>query len=286
MIKPFTFLLPVLKTYICPEDMLNWGKSFRGLSTMRKRISIAIVTYNNQDIIKRTIQSIISHVDGLFDYVLYVIDNQSTDHTVDEVLSCEGNIVLIRNEKNIGFGAAHNQVISLIDSEYHLVVNPDITIVNDVILDMYNYMEENKDIGLLTPLVKHPDGRIQYLCKRNPTVIDLFIRLVFPNGFKKRQDHFTMKETGYNKPFLVEYATGCFMFFRTEIFKQLNGFDEHIFLYLEDADITRRVNQISKTIFFPYNYVIHEWQREQHKKLKLMWINVKSATWYFWKWGK
>lgn len=93
-----------------------------------------------------------------------------------------------------------------------------------------------------------------------------------------------MKETGYDKPFEVEYATGCFMFFRTEIFKQLKGFDEHIFLYLEDADITRRVNQISKTIFYPYNYVIHDWQRGAHKNLKLMWINVKSAIWYFWKW--
>ena len=105
---------------------------------MKKKISIAIVTYNNERIIKQTIESIIKHVEGLFDYVLYVIDNQSTDHTVNEVLRCDGNIVLIRNEKNIGFGAAHNKVIGLIDSEYHLVVNPDITIVNDVILDMYN----------------------------------------------------------------------------------------------------------------------------------------------------
>lgn len=90
-----------------------------------------------------------------------------------------------------------------------------------------------------------------------------------------------MKETGYDKPFEVEYATGCFMFFRTEIFKKLNGFDENIFLYLEDADITRRVNQISKTIFYPYNYVIHDWQRGAHNNLKLMWINIKSAVWYF-----
>jgi GT2 family glycosyltransferase len=252
---------------------------------VKKKISIAIVTYNNENIIRRTVESIVSHIENLFNYALYVIDNNSTDNTVKEVLSCRGNITLLQNKKNIGFGAAHNTVIEMLDSEYHLVVNPDITIVNDAISDMYTYMEEHTDIGLLTPLVKHPDGRIQYLCKRNPTITDLFIRLALPNYFKKRQDYFTMKETGYDKPFLVEYATGCFMFFRTDIFKRLNGFDEHIFLYLEDADITRRVNQISKTIFYPYNYVVHDWQREQHKKLKLMWINVKSAAWYFLKWG-
>ncbi len=249
-------------------------------------ISLSIVTYNNKDIIKTTINSIIKHIENNFNYILYVIDNNSTDGTIDEVTSCDGNIAILRNQKNLGFGAGHNIVLDKINSKYHIVVNPDITIVNNVIGDMFKYMEENPDIGLLTPLVKHPDGRIQYLCKRNPTVTDLFIRLVFPNNFKKRQDYFTMKETGYDKPFEVEYATGCFMFFRTEIFKKLNGFDENIFLYLEDADITRRVNQISKTIFYPYNYVIHDWQREQHKKLKLMWINVKSAVWYFWKWRR
>jgi GT2 family glycosyltransferase len=247
-------------------------------------ISLSIVTYNNENIIERTVQSIVSHLENKFNYILYVIDNSSIDNTVQKVESCTGNIVLIRNKKNLGFGAAHNIVLDKIDSKYHIVVNPDITIVNEVINDMYEYMESNKEIGLLTPLVKHPDGRIQYLCKRNPTVTDLFIRLVLPNHFKKRQDYFTMKESGYDKPFEVEYATGCFMFFRTEIFKILNGFDEHIFLYLEDADITRRVNQISKTIFFPYNYVVHDWQRGAHKKLKLMWINVKSAMWYFGKW--
>ena len=250
-----------------------------------KKISISIVTYNNESIIGRTIDSIISHIDGKFEYVLYVIDNNSSDNTVTEVLRCKGNVILIKNSKNIGFGAAHNTVIEKLDSEYHLVINPDITIVNDAIFDMYTYMEEHRDIGLLTPLIKHPDGRIQYLCKRNPTITDLFIRLVFPNSFKKRQDYFTMKETGYNKPFFVEYATGCFMFFKTDIFKQLNGFDEHIFLYLEDADITRRVNQISKTIYYPYSYVIHDWQRGAHKSLKLFWVNIKSAIWYFIKWG-
>lgn len=247
-------------------------------------ISLSIVTYNNEDIIEKTINSIVSHLDGKVNYVLYIIDNNSNDNTVNKISKCSGSIVLIKNNKNIGFGAAHNVILDRIDSKYHIVVNPDITIANDIIIDMYEYMEEHPDIGLLTPLVKFPDGRIQYLCKRNPTILDLFIRLVFPNSFKKRQDYFTMKETGYNKPFEVEYATGCFMFFRSSVFKQINGFDEHFFLYLEDADITRRVNKISKTVFFPYNYVVHEWQRGAHKNLKLMWINLKSAAWYFWKW--
>lgn len=136
-------------------------------------ISLSIVTYNNKDIIKTTINSIIKHIENNFNYILYVIDNNSTDGTIDEVTSCDGNIAILRNQKNLGFGAGHNIVLDKINSKYHIVVNPDITIVNNVIGDMFKYMEENPDIGLLTPLVKHPDGRIQYLCKRNPTVTDL-----------------------------------------------------------------------------------------------------------------
>lgn len=257
--------------------LISWGITMYD-------ISLSIVTYNNEKIIKSTIESVVCHVENKLDYILYVIDNNSTDRTVDVVKSCTGNIVIVKNEKNLGFGAGHNIVIDKIDSKYHIVVNPDITITNDVIKDIFEYMENHNEIGLLSPLIKYPDGQIQYLCKRNPTFIDLFIRLVFSKGFKKRQDYFTMKETGYDKPFEVEYVTGCFMFFRTEIFKKVKGFDDKIFLYLEDADITRRVNQISKTIFYPYNYVIHEWQRDAYKSLKLMWINIKSAVWYFRKW--
>lgn len=249
-------------------------------------ISLAIVTYNNENIIKKTIDSLISHLEGKLTYTLFIIDNNSSDSTVEIARECKGNIIVIENQTNLGFGAGHNIVLDRIDSIYHLAVNPDITIVNDVILDMFHYMEEHREIGLLSPLIKHPDGQIQYLCKRNPTFFDLFIRLVLPSFFKKRQYHFTMRETGYDKPFEVEYATGCFMFFRSEVFKRVQGFDEHIFLYLEDADITRRVNQISKVIFYPYNFVIHEWQRGAHKSLKLMWINIQSAVWYFKKWRK
>ncbi|MGE5633325.1 MAG: glycosyltransferase family 2 protein [Caulobacteraceae bacterium] len=277
-------------------------------------LSIAIVTYNSEKCIEKCIGSIIGHIGGGLSYWLYVIDNNSRDRTVDLVKGfmtgkaadetadeavdeasdkavdkaageATDKITLIQNSKNIGFGAAHNQVLGMLDSRYHLVVNPDITIVNDCIAEMAAYMDKHPDIGLLSPLIKYPDGRIQYLCKRNPTFWDLFIRLAFPRSFTKRRHYFEMRETGYDKEFEIEYATGCFMLFRTETFKRINGFDENFFLYLEDADITRRVNQISKTVFYPYNYVVHEWQRGSHKSLKLALVNIKSAAYYFRKWG-
>ena len=248
-------------------------------------ISIAIVTFNNEKTIKKCIESIIKYIENKLPYRLYVIDNHSSDGTLNIVRSISDEIIIIRNEKNIGFGAAHNKLLSFLKSRYHLVINPDIVIENNCISEMADFMDSNENIGLLSPLIKYPDGRIQYLCKRNPTFVDLFIRLAMPKFFIKRHHYFEMRETGYDKEFEIEYSTGCFMFFRTEIFKRLKGFDEHFFLYLEDADITRRVNEISRTVFYPYNYVVHEWQRGSHNSLKLALTDVRSAAYYFRKWG-
>ncbi len=248
-------------------------------------LSIAIVTYNNERTIKKCIDSILMHLGKGYTYQLYVIDNNSSDNTVSIVRDISDKIIVLQNDKNVGFGTAHNQMIKLLESRYHLVVNPDIIIENSCINDMADFMDKHDDIGLLSPLIKHPDGRIQYLCKRNPTFIDLLIRLVFPHSFVKRHHYFEMRDTGYNKEFEIEYATGCFMFFRTEVFRQLHGFDENFFLYLEDADITRRTNEISRTVFYPYNYVVHEWQRGSHKSLKLALTDIRSAMYYFRKWG-
>ena len=248
-------------------------------------ISLSIVTFNNEQIIERTLKSLVSHIDQRISNIIYIIDNKSSDATVKIVSGQEGNIKIIENEENVGFGSGHNQILELLSSKYHVCVNPDITIENNVIYEMYEYMEKHPEIGLLTPLVKFPDGRIQYLCKRTPTLWDLFIRLVLPRCFKNRQDYFMMKHTGYKTEFEVEYATGCFMFFRTSVFKELGGFDPNFFLHFEDADITRRVNQVSKTVFFPYNYVLHDWQRGSHHNYRIMWITIKSAMYYFKKWG-
>lgn len=251
-------------------------------------LSIAIVTFNNERTIGKCVESIVTNLNtSNLSYQLYIIDNNSSDTTLNIVQSISEDIIVLRNEKNVGFGAAHNQLLDIIASRYHLVVNPDILIVNNCMIEMCSFMDqhENENIGLLSPLIKYPDGRIQYLCKKNPTFIDLFIRLAFPQSFQKRHAYFEMRDTGYNKEFEIEYATGSFMFFRTEIFKRLQGFDERFFLYLEDADVSRRVNEISKTVFYPYNHVVHEWQRGSHKSLKLALVDVRSAAYYFRKWG-
>ena len=249
-------------------------------------LSLAIVTYNNAETIENTINSIINNIPMEYKYKLYVIDNNSYDKTTEIAKKIAGNIEVVELGINKGFGYGHNSILKKINSKYHFVVNPDITIENkDQIQKMVKFLESNKDVGMLSPLILSPDLSIQYLCKINPTVFDMMIRRISPKLFSRRQNRYVMKETGYNNIMPIEYASGSFMVFRTEIYKELNGFDEKFFMYLEDADITRRVNKISKTIFYPEARVIHEWGREGHKKFKYAWITVKSMIIYFRKWG-
>jgi len=249
-------------------------------------LSLAIVTYNNSKIIENTVKSVVKSIPSEYSYKLYIIDNDSKDNTLDLIRKIDGNIEIVELGVNKGFGYGHNAILDIVNSKYHFVVNPDIEIENsDQIRKMVKYLDKNQDVGMISPLILSPDLSIQYLCKTNPTVFDMFIRRISPNLFKQRQDKYIMKQTGYNKIMKLDYATGSFMVFRTDIYKELNGFDDAFFMYLEDADITRRVNQISKAIFYPEARVIHAWERGGHKSFKFAKITVQSMIIYFNKWG-
>jgi len=248
-------------------------------------LSLAIVTYNNSEIIGDTVKSLIDNIPEEFSYKLYVVDNSSSDNTMDIVRGIDSNIEIIANE-NKGFGYGHNQVLERINSKYHFVINPDIQLEDkDQIRKMIKFMDENQDVGMLTPLILNPDHTIQYLCRTNPTVFDMLIRRISPNLFPARQNRYVMKETGYNKAMTVENASGCFMVFPTDLFKKIGGFDDSFFMYMEDSDITRRVNEVSKAVFYPDARVIHLWGREGHKKIKFALITADSMRIYFKKWG-
>jgi Predicted glycosyltransferases len=249
---------------------------------------VGIVTYNNSKIIKQTLDSIIQNTRGI-EYKIVVVDNNSQDRTIQEIESSDYPITLIRNRKNHGFGYGHNQILNLFTAEYYLICNPDIILKSNVLLKLFNYMERRTDVGMVSPRIVFPGGQMQYLCKQNPSVFDLFIRRFLPGCLKKfcesREFWFQMRYTGYDREFVVPYASGCFMFYRGEILRRLGGFDEAFFLHMEDADISRRTNEISKCVYYPDAVVEHLWARGNHTSSKQTLITIKSVFHYFNKWG-
>ncbi len=255
-----------------------------------KNINVSIVLFkNDQDLVKKAIYSC---VNSILINRIYLIDNSPTD-----MLSCLANldsrIEYIFNNTNLGFGKAHNIALKRSIEEnipYHLVLNPDVYFKGGVLEELYNFMENNPDVGLVMPKVLYPDGTLQYLCKLLPTPLDLFGRRFLNFGpfrkiVEKRNEIYELRFTGYDKIMEVPYLSGCFMFIRTEVLKKVGLFDERFFMYLEDTDLSRRIHRVAKTVYYPYVYIYHEYGKGSYKSLKLLYYHIKSAIKYFNKYG-
>ena len=256
-----------------------------------KKLTASLVIYNpNIDRVLETINSLFTDYPEVF---LTIIDNSPVKNSIEGRLPKDYKINYHWHGKNIGFGAGHNLAVKLsAESEYHLLVNPDIMVKKGCIHQLINFLDTNLEVGLVGPKILNPNGSVQYSCKRNPTMVVLFIRWAFPRRFieryqflKKYNDYYEMQDFDYSKNFSMEFLSGCFMLIRSSLFKKLGGFDDKFFLYLEDADLTRRVNQVSKSVYVPKAEVIHDWGRGSHKNFKLAFIMIQSMVKYFMKWG-
>lgn len=220
---------------------------------------------------------------------LYIVDN-SPEKTVmpKEILSNE-NIFYIFSGKNRGYGAGHNIAIKKAmesGSDYHVVLNPDLSFEPSIIDKLADYMKKDDSIGQLSPKIVNQNGELQYLCKLIPTPFDLIFKRFLPKKcFEKRSEKFQLKFTGYDKVMNVPYLSGCFMFFRTSALKDIGLFDERFFMYPEDIDITRRMHEKYKTLFIPSVQIIHAHAAESYKSKKMLKVHIKNMVKYFNKWG-
>ena len=250
-------------------------------------LTASIVLYHNKkEQIKKAISSFL---DTKLNVKLYLIDNSLNDE-LKELEKFDERIEYIFNNENLGYGKAHNLAMkkSIADKiPYHLVLNPDIYFDGAVLETLYDYMEENKDIGNIMPKILYPDGKTQYLTKLLPTPLDLIFRRFIPLKSLKEKinEKYELKFSGYNKIINAPSLSGCFMFLRNSALKEVGIFDENIFMYLEDNDLNRRIHSKYKTIFYPKVSIYHEYEKESYVNKKLLMYHIKSAIYYFNKWG-
>lgn len=130
----------------------------------------------------------------------------------------------------------------------------------------------------------YPNKENQFICRKNPTPFDLINRRLNISKQKIFENEYRSKSL--LEPFSPEFIHGCFMLFKTKEFVNLNGFDERYFLYMEDADICRKVYQSGKKIYYyPKEIITHTHQKGSSKKAKLFFYHLSSAIKYFLKWG-
>jgi len=250
-------------------------------------ITASIVAFrNDEEVLLKAIESFSNC--GLAVY-LYIIDNSPTD--VLRKICERRNVEYIFNKKNLGFGAGHNIAIDKMigRTKYSLILNPDVYFDQGTIEKLFRFMENQKDVGLIMPKVLYPDGRIQYLCRLLPSPCDLLLRKIEIKAlsllFNSRKSRYELKFADYNQQMDVPYLSGCFMFIRTETFKKVGVFDERFFIYLEDVDLSRRINKVYRNVYFPEAAVYHGYERGSNKYFKLFIELAVSGIRYFNKWG-
>lgn len=268
-------------------------------STKREDLKKAVSSFLNTDLNVKLRISDNSPTDKLSRELEDLLKECEKDYGLKNI---KDKVEYVFNNNNGGYGWGHNKIIEKLTesseksaksqngkviSKYHLILNPDIYFEKGTLEKLFDYMENNPETGQIMPKVMYPDGELQYLCKLMPTPVNLiFRRFLLIKKIKEKLDHdYEMKWSGYDKIMEVPVLSGCFMFFRTEKLLQLKGFDERYFMYLEDYDLSRRMNEISKTVFYPYAEIVHNHAKESYKNRKMTVIHMESAIKYLNKWG-
>lgn len=246
------------------------------------QITASIVLYKeNVEVLQKAIHSFLN---TSLTKRLYLIDNSPNDSLKNCV--SHADVEYLFNNDNVGFGSAHNAVLKNINnsSEYHLILNPDVEFKPHVIPKLIEQLKKEQDVSMISPKVRYPDGELQYTSRRYPSFFDLIIRVF--GVFKKRIAYKEYRNQDLTKSFYPDFIHGCFMLFRTQEFIDLKGFDEGYFLYMEDADICKRIDgKGNKKLYFPKEEIVHLHRKGSSKSIYLFLRHFISAIKYFNKWG-
>lgn len=248
-------------------------------------LTASIVLYSNDvDEINNNLYCLVNYgIDKI-----YLIDNSPVDEL--RILSSESRIEYIHNPLNPGFGASHNVAIEKalsIGSKYHFIVNPDIFCKEDVINPMVAYMGNNEDVGMIMPQILNLDDTVQNLPKLLPSPCSiLFRKIKRPSGYyKKFIEKYELRNVPQQQIYNAPILSGCFTLLNLKAIQEVGMYDDNYFMYFEDWDLSRRMHQKYKTIYYPLVSVYHGYESGANKSFKLFKIFIQSAFTYFNKWG-
>jgi len=182
-----------------------------------------------------------------------VVDNASTDGSMDALDNSPLPLEMIKNCGNKGFAYACNQGAKVGTAEYILFLNPDSRLFPDNLLKALLFLEENQNerVGILGIQLVDSDGAVQHNVARFPTPYSLFFQMLgFDYLWPKRFPPHFMREWNHQENREVDQVEGAFFLVRRRVFEELEGFDERFFMYFEDLDFAYRAKLAGWKCFY------------------------------------
>lgn len=226
--------------------------------------------------------------------VVYLIDNSEQGELSSNRLSLElpesvsraMELRLVQGHGNVGFGAGHNMALAGVESEFHLILNPDVVLDEDSLRQGLAFMEANSDVVVASPHARQPDASKQHLCKQYPSLLTFLVRGFIPRPlrapFAGRLAKYEMHHLPETEPSKgIPIVSGCFMLCRTSALRELQGFDERYFLYFEDFDMSLRMAQLGQNAYVPAMRIEHAGGHAARKGVAHLGMFARSGFRFF-----
>jgi riboflavin kinase/FMN adenylyltransferase len=239
------------------QDRLNTLEALKAEEIKKKNthlVSVAILNYNGEGHLTTYLPSVIEHSPQ--NSKVLVIDNGSTDNSMTYLKSVKKEIDVIKLYKNHGFAGGYNQGISQINTPYVLLLNSDVRVTDNYLQPLIELLEDDKSIGAVQPKI---------LSDREPALFEYagasggFLDILgYPYCRGRIFDTVEVDEGQYNEASEIFWASGAAMLVRTELFKEIGGFDKDFFAHQEEIDLCWRMKRAGYKIFVePASIVYH-----------------------------
>ncbi|MEN8153042.1 MAG: glycosyltransferase family 2 protein [Acidobacteriota bacterium] len=199
-------------------------------------LSIIIVNYNSGNYLFQTVDSIYKNLKGI-KFEIIVVDNNSTDESAENVLKKFPEITLIQKDFNSGFAKANNEGVKISSGKYLLILNNDTYIRENSIETLLKIIRKNPLYGIVAPLLVYEDGSPQLSYGNDLTLFSEFILKYFASTLHK----FRLRAGKGRFEKNVDWITGACLLIKRDLYEKVGGFDENYFIYIEDADLGKKV---------------------------------------------
>lgn len=210
------------------------------------QLSIIIVNFNAEDFLPDCLSSIEKHLSGI-DYEICLLDNASSDASVEVVRQRFPAVTLIANQENLGFAKAVNIGLKHTTGKYVIWLNPDSEVLNQAIRHLLQYFNDHPQVGIIGAQLINTDGTIQLSCRSFPSYktalfnrYSLMTKLFPKNRFSQAYLH---TDWDHNSIKAVDWVSGACLVHRREVSDRLQGLDEQFFMYSEDVDFCLRAKR-------------------------------------------